>query len=544
MQTAARGDRRHDLDALRAFAMLLGITLHATLSFFPSPWPVQDTRQSLLYGLFVALVHGFRMPLFFLVSGCFTMLVYRRRGLAALLSQRMARILLPLVLATVTILPALWAASLWAMWPARASGPPTTLVAAIRADDSVAVERFLADGSVAAAPDGEFSLPPLQWAVLVGNEAVVRRLIVAGADIAASDRQGNTALHSAAFMGRVDLARLLLDHGADPRARSGAGRRPLDSTLVDQATTDFLLGLLRLPPVDPDILAEGRARVRSLLAERLPGEAKLAAAPRVGPATPGSLADAYHGWLASPRFTIHLAGRPVGLFTTPTLHHLWFLWYLCWLVAGFAIWARCLDGGPGSGRRALWCIPLTLFPQWLMGQQFGPDTATGLLPAPHLLAYYGLFFAFGAAAFSSGDTGPGLLEATSRRPWLKLLVALLLVFPLGFVTGRARPVGIAAQALFPWLASFGLVGLFHRWFTRQHAAVRVLADASYWMYLVHLPLVIAGQGIVRDLPWPSAVKLLLLTLAVTSILLTGYLVLVRDTWIGRLLNGPRRCGAG
>ena len=32
--------RRSDLDALRAVAMLLGIVLHATLSFFPSFWSV------------------------------------------------------------------------------------------------------------------------------------------------------------------------------------------------------------------------------------------------------------------------------------------------------------------------------------------------------------------------------------------------------------------------------------------------------------------------------------------------------------------------
>ena len=34
--------RRYDLDALRATAMLLGIVLHAGLSFTPFPWAVQD----------------------------------------------------------------------------------------------------------------------------------------------------------------------------------------------------------------------------------------------------------------------------------------------------------------------------------------------------------------------------------------------------------------------------------------------------------------------------------------------------------------------
>jgi hypothetical protein len=58
--------RRHDLDALRAFAMLLGIGLHSALSFFQVPWPVQDIHQHKFFGIFMQAVHGFRMPLFFL----------------------------------------------------------------------------------------------------------------------------------------------------------------------------------------------------------------------------------------------------------------------------------------------------------------------------------------------------------------------------------------------------------------------------------------------------------------------------------------------
>ena len=41
--------RRHDLDALRAVAMLLGIVLHAALSFAPIPWTVKDAQQSEFY---------------------------------------------------------------------------------------------------------------------------------------------------------------------------------------------------------------------------------------------------------------------------------------------------------------------------------------------------------------------------------------------------------------------------------------------------------------------------------------------------------------
>ena len=47
MTTAPEKPRRlHDLDALRGFAMLLGIALHAALAFIPGFWAVQDSTAS------------------------------------------------------------------------------------------------------------------------------------------------------------------------------------------------------------------------------------------------------------------------------------------------------------------------------------------------------------------------------------------------------------------------------------------------------------------------------------------------------------------
>ena len=37
-------ERLHDLDALRGFAMLLGIVLHAALAFTPGAWLATDSR--------------------------------------------------------------------------------------------------------------------------------------------------------------------------------------------------------------------------------------------------------------------------------------------------------------------------------------------------------------------------------------------------------------------------------------------------------------------------------------------------------------------
>ena len=93
--------------------------------------------------------------------------------------------------------------------------------------------------------------------------------------------------------------------------------------------------------------------------------------------------------------------------------------------------------------------------------------------------------------------------------------------------------------LYAWLMAFGLMGLFGRLLGRERPGVRYVSDSSYWLYLVHLPLIIVGQVLLRGLELPAMVKFTLLVAGATIILLVSYQFLVRYTWIGRLLNGPR-----
>ena len=116
-QLVKRGSKKneiriHDLDALRGFAMLLGIVLHASIFLIPgNSWPVQDPWADIvppnrnIYGVVMFGIHGFRMPLFFLLSGFFTAMLWNQRGLRKLFDHRMKRIGLPLVLSTVTVIP-------------------------------------------------------------------------------------------------------------------------------------------------------------------------------------------------------------------------------------------------------------------------------------------------------------------------------------------------------------------------------------------------------------------------------------------------------
>ena len=80
--TPAHPERLHALDSLRAIAMLLGIVLHAMMSFIVTPvkWPAHDTQRSFAFDAIVYMIHGFRMPLFFFLAGFFAHLLVERMG--------------------------------------------------------------------------------------------------------------------------------------------------------------------------------------------------------------------------------------------------------------------------------------------------------------------------------------------------------------------------------------------------------------------------------------------------------------------------------
>lgn len=94
---------------------------------------------------------------------------------------------------------------------------------AIRRDDSAAVAKLLtANGPNAKDNRGN---TPLMYAAAVGSEAMMRRLIDAGADVKARNGVDATALHWCGNnLGRIQM---LVEKGADVNARSKQGHTPL-----------------------------------------------------------------------------------------------------------------------------------------------------------------------------------------------------------------------------------------------------------------------------------------------------------------------------
>ncbi len=69
--------------------------------------------------------------------------------------------------------------------------------------------------------------------------------------------------------------------------------------------------------------------------------------------------------------------------------------------------------------------------------------------------------------------------------------------------------------------------------------MRYLADASYWIYLVHLPLLVAFQLSLARTDMPPGARLLIATSASIAVSVVTYALLVRYTAVGNLLHGKR-----
>ena len=122
-----KGARLHGLDSLRAMAILLVVAPHAanpylTRSMLGLVWPARDSASSTLVDAVFWWIACFIVPVFFCMSGYLAAQLRETLGNAQFLRNRFRRIGLPLLLASVTILPFelyLWTLGLIGEYQAR-----------------------------------------------------------------------------------------------------------------------------------------------------------------------------------------------------------------------------------------------------------------------------------------------------------------------------------------------------------------------------------------------------------------------------------------
>jgi hypothetical protein len=276
-------------------------------------------------------------------------------------------------------------------------------------------------------------------------------------------------------------------------------------------------------------------------------------------------------WMAAIRNggTIPTGGPPPPPLTLETfpLTHLWFLWvllilYVAMLIlrAPFAMadrdggWGRVVDritgGLIGPWTPALMAAPLAvafwLAPNWT--PYFGiPTPDTGLVPNPVALTAFGTAFGLGFLLDRRRD-----LLVRIERLW-----PVFTVVALGVGTGALVLAGgpvpeltpvtdpelkaplAAVMALAVFASTLAVLSLALRFASGYSAVRRYLADSSYWVYIVHLPLVMVGQILVVNETWPWFVKFGVVIAGTMAISLLTYQLLVRHSFVGGWLNGRR-----
>ncbi len=243
------------------------------------------------------------------------------------------------------------------------------------------------------------------------------------------------------------------------------------------------------------------------------------------------------------------ANRPT---TPPSLMHLWFLPYLLcfcilvWVANALEIqWLKScfVKLRPGV---LIGLVPLILVPSLV--------TVSAPFPAPEsffpqawAILFYGVYFGFGYQFLLNQDWLENL------KPYAAQLMLAALASYAGFfvlvVTQNAlqpKPLWQVLQAILEAYVGFWMVLVCLIYgkclLDRSNRLLRYLADASYWVYIVHLPVLFAIQYALLDVDaiWP--IKFVISLVATLVIAFISYHLMVRNTALGGLLNGRRHGG--
>lgn len=245
--------------------------------------------------------------------------------------------------------------------------------------------------------------------------------------------------------------------------------------------------------------------------------------------------------------------------------HLWFLYYLL-IISVSVILLRTLVGlhKPFHSKLTQWgdsaifwlsnsrmailviAIP-TVACLWFM-DHWGVDTPDkSLAPDTPISLLYGTFFLFGWLL----NRHSFLMEKFAELTWHKLVIGLIAIvvsavlssFEMKF--GHAYYLYVKAGFLFSyavmmWSLVSITIGVCQRLFTRSSSLVRYIADSSYWLYLIHLPVVVWLQITFAELPLHWSIKLVSISAITIFISIVLYDAIIRSTFIGAALNGKRK----
>lgn len=275
-----------------------------------------------------------------------------------------------------------------------------------------------------------------------------------------------------------------------------------------------------------------------------------------------------HGKAYMTSLTAPLPGEPVPQGFHIDLIHLWFLYYLLMfyvLTLGVRAAVHALDPRGsviatcdravafimrGAWGPVLLALPAAVyywqFQRW--SEWFGLPAPTSLVPDVGALIGYGVAFGLGWLLHRQIPTllalrNRWLLYLAMAVPLTVLCLGMIGTTPLWLpgphIQGAERAIYALAYMTGVWCWVFALVGAAVRFLSDHRPATRYLADASYWIYLMHMAPILFFITLLRPYHLPWAVNFALILGGSMPILLSSYHYLVRFTWVGAILNGRR-----
>jgi glucan biosynthesis protein C len=165
---------------------------------------------------------------------------------------------------------------------------------------------------------------------------------------------------------------------------------------------------------------------------------------------------------------------------------------------------------------------------------------------PHVpsLVYYGSFFVLGYLFRGL----PALLQTASRHaPAYGLAAAAL--FPLALYAshleysigpgGGIHAAAVLANGACTWALIYFFIGCALRWFDYSATWILYASQSSYWVFLIHMPLVGLAGWWLSGYDLPAVVKFTLVFAFVATACLLSYHYLVQRSWVSVFLNGKR-----
>ena len=232
--------------------------------------------------------------------------------------------------------------------------------------------------------------------------------------------------------------------------------------------------------------------------------------------------------------------------------HLWFLYYLVLITGVSVILALVLQKFPRltnyiscvfnwiisrpSFRIIVFASISSIFYSVIGSWSVGPSIS--FFPNFNTFSYYFIFYIVGWILFKSKH----LLYTFMKNDWLFTILGVILFSFYFFVTDIAYIFHIIIKSTIVWLFIFGIIGLFMRYANYYSPIMRYISDASYWVYLVHLPLTAIIPALISDLIMPATLKFILVLIITSFLCFLSYHYFVRGTVIGKFLNGRKYSG--